>query len=80
MYFSVSPQESLFIANAKTRVRPQERRVFLFEQLLVFSEPFERKRDLTVYIYRHGIKVRKLFVIPICYFLHLLFFSVNNFP
>ena len=55
-------QETLFVANAKTKSRPQERRVFLFEQLLVFSEPFERKSDLTVYIYRHSITVRWIFL------------------
>ena len=47
----------MLVCNAKTRSRPQERRVFLFEQLLVFSEPFDRKSDYTVFIYRHGIKV-----------------------
>ena len=34
-----------------------KRQVFLFEQLMIFSEPFERKLDWTVYIYRHSIKV-----------------------
>eukprot|EP00794_Sanderia_malayensis_P017293 gene17293-19023_t len=53
-------QDSLYVANAKTRSKPEERRVFLFEQLLVFSEPFERKSDFTVFIYRHGIKMNTL--------------------
>ena len=53
-------QESMFVCNAKSRTKPQERRLFLFEQFLVFSEPFERRSDFTVFIYRHGIKVRIL--------------------
>ena len=37
--------------------KPCKRQVFLFEQLMIFSEPFERKLDWTVYIYRNSIKV-----------------------
>ena len=39
--------------------KPCKRQVFLFEQLMIFSEPFERKLDWTVYIYRNSIKVIK---------------------
>ncbi|XP_065051810.1 triple functional domain protein-like isoform X2 [Rhopilema esculentum] len=53
-------QESMFVCNAKSRTKPQERRLFLFEQFLVFSEPFERHSDFTVFIYRHGIKLNTL--------------------
>lgn len=44
------------VADSETR-KPCKRQVFLFEQLMIFSEPFERKKDWTVYIYRHSIKV-----------------------
>ena len=45
------------VTDVKGRGKPCKRRVFLFEQLVIFSEPFERKTDWTVYIYRHSIKV-----------------------
>lgn len=44
------------VADPETR-KLCKRQVFLFEQLMIFSEPFERKLDWTVYIYRHSIKV-----------------------
>ena len=49
-------QDTLMVADPETR-KPCRRQVFLFEQLMIFSEPFERKLDWTVYIYRHSIKV-----------------------
>ena len=49
-------QDTLTVADPETR-KPCKRQVFLFEQLMIFSEPFERKLDWTVYIYRHSIKV-----------------------
>ncbi|KAK2561484.1 Kalirin [Acropora cervicornis] len=48
-------QDTLTVADPETR-KPCKRQVFLFEQLMIFSEPFERKLDWTVYIYRHSIK------------------------
>ena len=46
------------VSDPETR-KPCKRQVFLFEQLMIFSEPFERKLDWTVYIYRHSIKVMR---------------------
>ena len=53
-------QDTLFVGNAKTQTRPVERRVFLFEKILILSEPLERKANLYYYIYTHHIKVCKV--------------------
>lgn len=39
--------------------RVEERRVFLFEQLVLFSEPLEKKRGFSLpgFLYRSSIKV-----------------------
>lgn len=50
-------QEALHVRNVKSKTRAQERHLFLFEQLLVFTEPFQNRHDLTVFLYRHGIKL-----------------------
>ena len=57
MPFDILFQGTLMVTDVKGRGKPCKRRVFLFEQLVIFSEPFERKTDWTVYIYRHSIKV-----------------------
>ncbi|KAM7422458.1 hypothetical protein PAMA_010483 [Pampus argenteus] len=51
--FSVSEQEGGFPSRAK------ERRVFLFEQLVIFSEPIDKKKGFSLpgYIFKNSIKV-----------------------
>ncbi|XP_069043508.1 rho guanine nucleotide exchange factor 25 isoform X2 [Lepisosteus oculatus] len=51
--FSVMEQDSGFLSRAK------ERRVFLFEQLIIFSEPIDRKKGFSLpgYIFKNSIKV-----------------------
>ncbi|KAJ8257472.1 hypothetical protein GJAV_G00185960 [Gymnothorax javanicus] len=51
--FLVTEQESSFLSRAK------ERRVFLFEQIVIFSEPIDRKKGFSLpgYIFKHSIKV-----------------------
>ncbi|XP_068450649.1 rho guanine nucleotide exchange factor 25 [Clinocottus analis] len=51
--FSVSEQESGFPSRAK------ERRVFLFEQLVIFSEPIDKKKGFSLpgYTFKNSIKV-----------------------
>lgn len=41
--------------------RMKERRVFLFEQLLIFSEPLEKKKGFSLpgFLYKNSIKVTK---------------------
>lgn len=41
--------------------RMKERRVFLFEQLVIFSEPLEKKRGFSLpgFLYKNSIKVSK---------------------
>lgn len=51
--FSVSEQESGFLSKAR------ERRVFLFEQLVIFSEPIDKKKGFPLpgYTFKNSIKV-----------------------
>ncbi|XP_022600928.1 rho guanine nucleotide exchange factor 25-like isoform X3 [Seriola dumerili] len=51
--FSVSEQESGFLSRAR------ERRVFLFEQLVIFSEPIDKKKGFSLpgYTFKNSIKV-----------------------
>uniref|UniRef100_A0A8C2G7B3 Rho guanine nucleotide exchange factor (GEF) 25b n=1 Tax=Cyprinus carpio TaxID=7962 RepID=A0A8C2G7B3_CYPCA len=52
-----------FIENESSILsRPKERRVFLFEQLVILSEPIDRKKGFSQqgYIYKNSIKVRKI--------------------
>ncbi|KAK1173411.1 triple functional domain protein-like isoform X2 [Acipenser oxyrinchus oxyrinchus] len=54
--FLVSDQDSGLLARMK------ERRVFLFEQIVIFSEPLDRKKGFSVpgYLYKNSIKVSYL--------------------
>ncbi|XP_027871909.1 rho guanine nucleotide exchange factor 25 isoform X1 [Xiphophorus couchianus] len=58
--FTVTEQDSGFLSRAK------ERRVFLFEQLVIFSEPIDKKKDFSIpgYIFKNSIKVSCLGVEP----------------
>ncbi|XP_008294320.1 rho guanine nucleotide exchange factor 25 isoform X2 [Stegastes partitus] len=51
--FSVSEQENSILS------RPRERRVFLFEQLVIFSEPIDKKKGFSLpgYTFKNSIKV-----------------------
>lgn len=51
--FSVSEQECGLLSRAK------ERRVFLFEQLVIFSEPIDKKKGFSLpgYTFKNSIKV-----------------------
>lgn len=51
--FTVTEQDSSFLS------RPKERRVFLFEQIVIFSEPIDRKKGFSIpgYIFKNSIKV-----------------------
>ncbi|TNN56927.1 Rho guanine nucleotide exchange factor 25 [Liparis tanakae] len=58
--FTVTEQDSGFLSRAK------ERRIFLFEQLVIFSEPIDRKKGFSLpgYIFKNNIKVSSLGVEP----------------
>ncbi|XP_005914820.1 rho guanine nucleotide exchange factor 25 isoform X2 [Haplochromis burtoni] len=58
--FTVIEQDSGFLSRAK------ERRVFLFEQLVIFSEPIDRKKGFSLpgYIFKNSIKVSCLGLEP----------------
>ncbi|KAG1942581.1 rho guanine nucleotide exchange factor [Pimephales promelas] len=58
-----------FIENENSILsRPKERRVFLFEQLVILSEPIDRKKgfSLTGYIYKNSIKISCLGIEDCC--------------
>lgn len=42
--------------------RMKERRVFLFEQLVIFSEPLDKKKGFSLpgFLYKNSIKVRDI--------------------
>ncbi|XP_078545090.1 rho guanine nucleotide exchange factor 25 isoform X1 [Lissotriton helveticus] len=54
--FSVGEQDGGFLT------RPKERRVFLFEQIIIFSEPIDKKKGFSLpgYIFKNSIKVSSL--------------------
>ncbi|XP_054601885.1 rho guanine nucleotide exchange factor 25 isoform X3 [Nothobranchius furzeri] len=58
--FTVTEQDSSFLSRAK------DRRIFLFEQLVIFSEPIDRKKGFSLpgYIFKNSIKVSCLGVEP----------------
>ncbi|XP_066917707.1 kalirin-like isoform X10 [Clytia hemisphaerica] len=53
-------QDTLYVANAKLQEASSERRVFLFEQMVIFCEPFERKTNLKAYMYQYSIETHTL--------------------
>ncbi|XP_036446801.1 rho guanine nucleotide exchange factor 25 isoform X1 [Colossoma macropomum] len=58
--FTVTEQDSGFLS------RPKERRVFLFEQIVIFSEPIDRKKGFSLpgYIFKNSIKMSCLGLEP----------------
>ncbi|XP_066527196.1 rho guanine nucleotide exchange factor 25 [Hoplias malabaricus] len=58
--FIVTEQDSGFLS------RPKERRVFLFEQIVIFSEPIDRKKGFSLpgYIFKSSIKMSCLGLEP----------------
>lgn len=58
--FTVTEQDSGLLSRAR------ERRVFLFEQLVIFSEPIDKKKGFSIpgYIFKNSIKVSCLGVEP----------------
>ena len=54
-------QDTFTLIEQETGVlpRPKLRQVFLFEQLIILSEPIDRKKDFSLpgYIYKNSIKV-----------------------
>nr|XP_061838372.1 triple functional domain protein-like isoform X2 [Nerophis lumbriciformis] len=57
-------QDTFMVSDAESSVlgRMKERRVFLFEQLLIFSEPLDKKKGCTLpgFLYRSSVKVSSL--------------------
>lgn len=59
--------------------RMKERRVFLFEQLVIFSEPLEKKKGFSLpgFLYKNSIKVTQR-VQKLCWFKGLQLPLVDN--
>ncbi|XP_049606503.1 triple functional domain protein isoform X2 [Syngnathus scovelli] len=53
-------QDTFMVTDAENRMK--ERRVFLFEQLLIFSEPLDKKKGFSLpgFLYKNSIKVNSL--------------------
>ncbi|XP_037119268.1 triple functional domain protein-like isoform X3 [Syngnathus acus] len=53
-------QDTFVVTDAENRMK--ERRVFLFEQLLIFSEPLDKKKGFSLpgFLYKNSIKVNSL--------------------
>ncbi|XP_051925865.1 triple functional domain protein isoform X1 [Hippocampus zosterae] len=53
-------QDTFMVTDAESRVK--ERRVFLFEQLLIFSEPLDKKKGFSLpgFLYKNSIKANSL--------------------
>ena len=50
-------QDAFDVADGKAKSKPKERRVFLFEKLLLFTEPVVREGGLPAYKYVNSVKV-----------------------
>lgn len=52
-------QDTFCVSEQETGSRAKERRVFLFEQLVIFSEPIDKKKgfSLPAYTFKNSIKV-----------------------
>uniref|UniRef100_S4RK73 Rho guanine nucleotide exchange factor (GEF) 25b n=1 Tax=Petromyzon marinus TaxID=7757 RepID=S4RK73_PETMA len=57
-------QDTLLVSqtDAGLLARSKERRLFLFEQILIFSEPLDRKRGFSLpgFLFKHSIKISQL--------------------
>ncbi|XP_054619198.1 triple functional domain protein isoform X2 [Dunckerocampus dactyliophorus] len=57
-------QDTFMVSDAESSVlgRMKERRVFLFEQLIIFSEPLDKKKGFSLpgFLYKNSIKVSSL--------------------
>lgn len=57
-------QDTFFVSEQENGIlsRARERRVFLFEQLVIFSEPIDKKKGLPLpgYTFKNSIKVRTM--------------------
>lgn len=54
-------QNEFVVVDGKAKTKGKERRVFLFEKMIIFSEPMTREGDLPAYRYMHSMKVNVKF-------------------
>ena len=59
MCFFFCAQDAFDVADGKAKTKGKERRVFLFEKLLIITEPIEREGGLPAFKYVHSVKVGK---------------------
>ena len=50
-------QDEFVVVDGKAKTKGKERRVFLFEKMIIFSEPMTREGGLPGYRYMHSMKV-----------------------
>ena len=51
-------QDEFIVVDGKAKTKGKERRVFLFEKMVIFSEPMTREGGLTEFRYVHNMKVK----------------------
>ena len=55
-------QDEFVVVDGKAKTKGKERRVFLFEKMIIFSEPMTREGGLPGYRYMHSMKVNMTFI------------------
>lgn len=56
--FSFFPaQDEFMVVDGKAKTKGRERRVFLFQKIIIFSEPMTREGGLPEFRYMHSMKV-----------------------
>lgn len=53
-------QDEFVVVDGKAKTKGKERRVFLFEKMIIFSEPMTREGGLPAYRYMHSMKTKGL--------------------
>lgn len=56
-HFVFPVQDEFMVVDGKAKTKGRERRVFLFEKIIIFSEPMTREGGLPEFRYMHSMKV-----------------------
>lgn len=55
--FFLAFKDEFEVVDGKAKTKPKERRVFLFEKIIIFSEPMTREGGLPEFRFVHNMKV-----------------------
>lgn len=62
LFYLLVFQDEFVVVDGKAKTKGKERRVFLFEKMIIFSEPMTREGGLPAYRYMHSMKVNMTFI------------------